>query len=81
MNIIASALVDWSSLWKIVIACLICGSGLVLAFSCVLIGVSRGREANSAGGVRAAGYTLATVAGAFCIAAVAFGLDAMIDKT
>lgn len=80
MTLLATALVDFSALWKIVLAALICGSGVTVAFSFALIGSSRVANAETAT-AKLAGYSLTAIAGAFCVGAVAFGLVTMIHKS
>lgn len=80
MTILATTLVDLSSLWKIVLASLICGSGLAIAFSFVLIGTTHAAKAQTNGN-RLASYAVTSVSGAFCIAVVAFGLYTLIHKS
>jgi NADH:ubiquinone oxidoreductase subunit 6 (subunit J) len=69
-------MVIWSALWKIVVAALIGGAGVVIAFGIMLIGVKSARRP----GARLGGYSLAAVCGVFCVAAVAIGIYAMAHK-
>jgi hypothetical protein len=79
MGAFASSLIDWSALWRIVLAALIGGSGVVIAFGFMVLGLERARAAK-AGGVRFAHWALAGACGMFCIGAVAVGIYAMAEK-
>jgi len=62
MALLASSLIDWNALGKIVLAALIGGAGVVIVFGILLLGL---KEANSAesGGARFAGYALTSIIG------------------
>jgi predicted RNase H-like nuclease (RuvC/YqgF family) len=76
----ADPIVDTSALWKIILASLAGGAGCAIAFGIVLIGVSRAQSTGN-GGVRAANYAVALVAGLFVIAAVVLGIHAITTKS
>ncbi len=76
---LATALVNWSAILKIVVASLIGGAGCAIAFGLVILGVTQGRRAQNAGG-RIASSALSSVAGAFCLSAVVIGCHAMTAK-
>jgi NADH:ubiquinone oxidoreductase subunit 6 (subunit J) len=78
MTVLASALIKWSALWKIVVAALIGGAGVVIAFGVLLIGLRWARRPR--GTAKLGGYSLAAVCGAFCLAAVVLGIYAMAHK-
>jgi hypothetical protein len=78
MIVLASALIKWSALWKIVVVALIGGAGVVIAFGILLIGLKWARRPG--GAARLGGYSLAAICGAFCLAAVVFGIYAMAHK-
>jgi hypothetical protein len=79
MTVLASELINWSALWRIVLASLIGGTGVVVIFGVLLLGVKYAHNAKNEGG-RILGFGLAGVCGALCIAAVAIGIIAMADK-
>jgi hypothetical protein len=63
--IVATAYINWSALWKIVLAALVGGAGVVIVFGFLLVGVKIANNAKS-GGREWAGYALAGVCGLFC---------------
>ncbi len=77
---IAAPIVVLSALWKIIVASLVGGAGVAIVFGFVVLGVERARQPGSSGGARAINYSLAAVAGAFCIVAVVIGVYAMTQK-
>jgi Na+-transporting NADH:ubiquinone oxidoreductase subunit NqrB len=79
MTLLASSLINWSALWKIVLAALIGGTGVVIAFGFLLLGLQRSRRTDNAGS-RAADLALSTICGVFCVAAVVIGIYAMAHK-
>jgi hypothetical protein len=80
MCAIASTLINWGTLWKIILAALVGGTGVVIAFGFLLLALSRARTARSEG-IKLAERGLAGLCGAFCVAAVAIGIYAMAHKT
>jgi hypothetical protein len=73
-----ASIVDGHALWKIALAALAGGGGVVIAFSVGLIGLSRLRDH---GGALQAGYlALVSVCGALCAGAVGVGIWAMTQK-
>jgi hypothetical protein len=79
MPILASSLVNWSALGKIVVAALIGGAGVVVAFGLLLLGLKWATGAKS-GAAKLSGVTLVGLTAMFCTAAVVVGLIAMADK-
>jgi hypothetical protein len=81
MSVLATstALVNWNALWKIVLAAVIGGIGVVLAFGVLLLCLQRARSATSSGR-RHAFYALTGLCGALCLAVVSIGVYAMITK-
>jgi hypothetical protein len=79
MAILAAAYINWSALWKICVAAIIGGAGVVIVFGFLLLGV---KIANSAkgGGREWAGYALSGVCGLFCVAVVVAGIYAILNK-
>jgi len=79
MAILASSFINWSALWKIVLAALIGGAGVVIVFGFLLYGVKIANNAKSGAG-EWGGYALAGVCGLLCVGAVVAGIVAMTDK-
>jgi NADH:ubiquinone oxidoreductase subunit 6 (subunit J) len=79
MAVFASEFVNWSALWKIVVAAFVGGVGVVVVFGFLLYGVKIANDAKS-GGREWAGYALAGVCGLVCVAAIVVGIYAMAEK-
>lgn len=79
MLILASPYIDWSALWKICVAALIGGAGVVIVFGFLLLGVKIANNAKG-GGREWAGYVLAGLCGLFCVAVIGAGLYAILNK-
>ncbi|HEY1520216.1 MAG TPA: hypothetical protein VGF91_27575 [Solirubrobacteraceae bacterium] len=79
MSTIATALVNWNELWKIVIAALVGGTGVVIVFGLLLLGVSRAKTATDPTG-RYGLYTLSGLCGILVVAVAAVGIYAMTRK-
>ena len=79
MSVIASTWVNWSALWKIVLVALIGGSGVVIAFGLLLLGL-KWATGSQTGSAKIGGVTLAAISALFCTAAVVLGIYAMADK-
>ncbi len=79
MLIVASPYINWSALWKIVLAALVGGAGVVIVFGFLLFGVKIANNAKG-GGREWAGYALAGVCGLFCVAVIVAGIYAMVNK-
>ena len=79
---IAASLIDTTALGKIILASLIGGVGVVVAFGLILLGLSKGSRAKADGRrLEQTGYYVVTaLCGLLCVAAVAFGIYAMINK-
>jgi hypothetical protein len=78
---LASPLVVWSAIWKIVLASLVGGAGVAIVFGFVILGTERAQQAGEGAGGKALGYSIAAVAAAFCIFAVVVGVYAMTQKS
>ncbi len=76
---IAASLIDWTALAKILVAALIGGAGVVIAFGFVLLGLDRAKAAQRRHS-RVAYRTVAGICGVGCVAAVAIGIYAMTQK-
>ena len=79
MSTIAAALINWNELWKIVIAALVGGTGVVIVFGLLLLGISRGKTATNST-TRYGLYTLSGLCGIAVIAVAALGIYAMTQK-
>ena len=79
MSPIATALINWHELWKIILAALVGGIGVVVVFGLLLLGISRGRTATNAP-ARLALYTLSGFCGVLVVAVAALGIGAMTQK-
>jgi hypothetical protein len=81
MSLLATV-VDTTALAKVVVASLIIGIGVTLAFSLAILGATRFAELRSAERVVEAGAyaALATIGFAVCAAAVVLGIVVMTSK-
>ncbi len=79
MSLLASQLINWSALWKICVAALIGGAGLVTAFVLLLLGLKSLANGKS-GSQRTAGIVLSGVCAVFVAGAVVVGIYAMTQK-
>jgi hypothetical protein len=76
---LATALVNWNALLKIVLAALIGGTGVVIVFGFLLLGISRGRTATHPT-QRYALFTLSGLCGILVVGVAAVGIYAMTQK-
>ena len=79
MTSIAAALVNWNELWKIILTALVGGTGVVIVFGLLLLGVSRGRTATNPT-TRYGLFTLSGLCGILVVAVAAIGIYAMTQK-
>jgi NADH:ubiquinone oxidoreductase subunit 6 (subunit J) len=77
---LAAALIDTDALGKIILASLLGGVGVVVAFGFLLLGLSKANTAEGRPGEQAGFYLLSVVCGVFCLAAVAVGIYAIAKK-
>lgn len=77
--ILGTALVNWSALGKIMLAALIGGTGVVIVFGFLLLGISRGKTAKRPA-ERYALFMLSGLCGVLVVAVAAVGIYAMIQK-
>ena len=77
---LATPIVVWSAIWKIVVASLVGGAGVAIVFGFVVLGVERATNPGAEGTTKAVNLTMAALAGAFCIFAVVVGVYAMTQK-
>ena len=78
MTAIASSLVDWGALWKIVAAALIGGTGVVIVFGLLLLGLEHVQE--DKGPRQYLAGALAALAGLLVVGVIVIGITAMVDK-
>jgi hypothetical protein len=79
MALLATPLVKWDDILKILLAGIIGAVGVVVVYGFLLLAVSRARNSQNEG-VRIADYALAVVCGVLCVGAVAIGIYAMVNK-
>jgi NADH:ubiquinone oxidoreductase subunit 6 (subunit J) len=79
MSSIAAALVNWNELWKIILTALVGGTGVVIVFGLLLLGISRGKTATRPA-TRYGLYTLSGLCGILVVAVAAIGIYAMTQK-
>jgi hypothetical protein len=79
MSPIAAALINWNELWKIILTALVGGTGVVIVFGLLLLGISRGQTATSPT-TRYGLYTLSGLCGILVLAVAAIGIYAMTQK-
>jgi hypothetical protein len=79
LSTLATALVNWNALLKIILAALIGGTGVVIVFGFLLLGISRGRTATHPT-QRYALFTLSGLCGILVVAVAAVGIYAMTQK-
>lgn len=77
--VIATAIINWGALGKIIAAAFAAGAGVVIAFGFALLGLERAGQ-TQATGTRVLNYTITAAGGAFCLAAVGIGIWAMVQK-
>ena len=82
MTLVASAIVDWSQLLRVIATALVAGIGVSLAFSLVIWGTVRAgehrqRERFALAGVHA---LLAGAALLGCLGAIGYGVSVMLNK-
>ena len=79
MSTIATALINWNELWKIILTALVGGTGVVIVFGLLLLGISRGRTATKPA-ARYGLYALSGLCGVLVVAVAAIGIYAMTNK-
>jgi hypothetical protein len=76
---LATGLVNWSELWKVILAALVGGTGVVIIFGLLLLGISRGKTATGPAS-RYGLFTLGGLCGILVIAVAAVGVYPMTQK-
>ena len=75
----ATALVDWTALWKICVAAVVGGVGVVVMFGILLLGLKLANNAKTEA-ARLGSYALSAVCGLICVGVFAIGIYAMAEK-
>jgi nitrate reductase NapE component len=85
MLIFGDPIIDWSAIWKIVVVALIGGSGVVVVYGFLLLGLKYATTADASGTQtersKLIGYTLAVICGLAVIAVIVLGVYAMTKKS
>lgn len=79
MTVLASQFINWSALWKICLAALIGGAGVVTAFGLLLLGLKHFNTSQSSS-ARTVGVVLSGICAMFVAGAIAVGVYAMTQK-
>ncbi|MFZ0043315.1 MAG: hypothetical protein WAK93_18545 [Solirubrobacteraceae bacterium] len=79
MVALAAPLVKWDDILKILLAGIIGAVGVVVVYGFLLLAVSRARSTQHES-TRIVDYAIAGVCGVLCVAAVAIGIYAMVNK-
>lgn len=84
MFVLATPIVDWNAMWKIFLVVLVAGTGTVVVFGFLLLGLKLanrlGSDDTQSGGPRLGGYLLAGACGVIVIGVVVLGVYAMTKK-
>ena len=79
MNPTAAALINWNELWMIIVTALVGGTGVVIVFGLLLLGISRSRTATKPT-TRYGLCVLSGLCGILVVAVAAIGIYAMTQK-
>jgi hypothetical protein len=87
MPVLATAIVDWNAMWKIFLVVLLAGTGTVVVFGFLLLGLKsahrlgpRDQQVGGSEGATMGGYVLAALCGVIVIGVVVVGVYAMAEK-
>ena len=89
MFLLADPIVDWTAMWKICVVVLIAGTGSVVAFGFLLLGLKfahrlgtagTGTAGTETGGARLGGYLLALGCAVIVVGIIFIGVYAMVNK-
>jgi hypothetical protein len=83
VSVLASAIVDWKTLGKVVVASLVSGVGVTLVFSLAIVGAARFADMRRDGrGIEAGGYAVLLAVSLLAVAAaVVIGIVVMARKS
>lgn len=91
MFVLATPIVDWNAMWKIFLVVLVAGTGTVVVFGFLLLGLELANrlgtddphsdtQSATHGGPRLGGYALAAACAVICVGVVVIGVYAMTQK-
>lgn len=88
MSVLATAIVNWTAMWRIFVVVLLAGTGTVVVFGFLLLGLKLANRlgphdtesASQSGGARFGGYVLAVASAVICVGVVVVGVYAMAEK-
>jgi hypothetical protein len=89
MFVLADPIVDWTAMWKICLVVLIGGTGSVVAFGFLLLGLKfanrlgtagTGTAGTETGGAPLGGYLLALACAVIVIGIIVIGVYAIVNK-
>ena len=87
MFVLATPIVDWTAMLKIFLVVLLAGTGTVVVFGFLLLGLkvanrlgTNDKQVGGSEGARVGGYVLAAVCGVIVIGVVVVGVYAMAEK-
>ncbi|MEW9532333.1 hypothetical protein [Microbispora sp. NPDC049125] len=75
-----SQYVDFDALWKVLVAALLAGAGLVAVYALGLVGLAAARNEDGRSAARPAGVVVAVVCFALVLAGAFMGLYVMLAK-
>ena len=86
MLIFADPIIDWSAILKIVIAALIGGTGIVIVYGFLLLGVKYAGLGDDSGTThtetsKVVGYTIAAICAILVLGVIVIGIYAMTQKS
>ena len=78
---LATSVVDWGALGKVVLYSLIAGVGVPAIYALAVLGAARSTDPHRRGGASSAVYAIvAFIGAAICLASVAYGIYLMTQK-
>ena len=85
MLLFGDPIIDGSALWKIIVVALVGGSGVVVVYGFLLLGLKYATTADSSGAQtersKLIGYALAAICGLAVIGVIVVGIYAMTKKS
>ena len=85
MLIFGDPIIDWTAIWKIVVAALIGGSGVVVVFGFLLLGLKYAGLGDStvthSETSRVTGYAIAAICAILVVGVIVLGIYAMTQKS
>jgi hypothetical protein len=84
MFVLADPIIDLNAMWKICLVVLVAGTGTVVAFGFLLLGLKLANRLGTAdtdgAQARPAGYLLSVACALICVGIVVVGVFAMVNK-